>query len=284
MYYYILDPHNIDQAKFEKQQIELQGLLAEFRINGEISRVTPLKSIKDCVQIASERGVKTLVACGTDDTFNLMLSHLRGRDFTLGYIPMDDSSYLAKILGIGSLHTAVKTIAARRIEKIDLATLGDSYFISYVEFGLASSALKQTGWWSSLKALSVPEIHVRIKIDDSYTMDINCLGGLVANTRSARCADSDRGAMIANPTDGFLDLLILEKLGRLDVLKYKEQIAEGCLEQVPKTSVIKCRKVEFLQPSGLSLSLSGRIFAKAPTRIEIIPRRQRLIVGKNRTF
>jgi diacylglycerol kinase family enzyme len=280
MYYYILDPTNIEPQKFERQQVELQGLLAEFRVSGEMSRVTSLRTIQDLVETASERGVKTLVACGTDDTFNLMLSYLRGRDFTLAFIPFDEESYLGKILGVEGLQTAVKTLAARRIEKIDLATLANSYFISYVEFGIASSRLKNLSWWQSMRKLSVPEHRLQIRIDNSYTMDIECLGGIVANTRST----SSSTATIANPTDGFLDLLILEKLGPIDIMKYKDLIAEGRLEDIPKTSVIKCRRVEFLEPRGFPLTMAGRTFAKVPSAIEIIPRRLRMIVGKDRTF
>jgi len=281
VYYYILDPQHIDSSKFERQQVELQGLLAEFKISGEMSRVSSLRSVESLVQTASERGVTTLVACGTDDTFNMMLSYLRGRDFTIGFIPLDvEQSYLSKILGISDLLTAVKTIAGRRIEKIDLATLGPSYFISYVEFGIGSKKLKNLGWWSSMKALSVPEHKFSIRIDNSYVMDINCLGGIIANTRSS----SGKDQRIANPTDGFLDLLILEKLNKVNILKYKEEVIEGKFEEIPHSSVIKCRKVEFLQPQGFPLTMAGRVFAKVPTAIEIIPRRLKLIVGRNRTF
>lgn len=280
MYYYILDPQQLDPAKFERQQIELQGLLAEFKISGEMSRVSSLRTVQDLVETAGERGVKTLVACGTDDTFNLMLSYLRGRDFTIGYIPLDEESYLAKILGIESLQNAVKTIAARRIEKIDLATLGTSYFISYVEFGIGSKRLKNLNWWNSMKALSVPEHKFKIRIDNSYTMDIAALGGIIANTRPTAAQTTT----IANPTDGFLDLLILERLNKYNILKYKEQVIDAHFEEIPHTSVIKCRRVEFLEPRGFPLTMTGRVFAKIPTTIELIPRRLKMIVGKNRTF
>ncbi len=58
MYYYILDPQNIADKTFEERQIALQGYLAEFKINGEIGRVTSLRSIQSLVETASERGVK----------------------------------------------------------------------------------------------------------------------------------------------------------------------------------------------------------------------------------
>ncbi len=280
MYYYILDPRNIGEKTFEERQIALQGYLAEFKINGEMGRVTPLRSIESLVETASERGVKTLVACGTDETFNIMLSHLQGRDFTIGFIPLNDDSYLAKILGLKNLYESVKILAARRVVKIDLATVAHSYFVSYLEFGLASSKIKDLSWWSSIKALSAPAQELSVRIDNSYVMNLKCLGGIVANTRST----SSESESIANPTDGFLDLLVVEHLTKAQVVRYKEAILTGQLEKIPGTSVIKCRKIEFLEPNGFPLTISGRVLTKLPATVEIIPQRLRIIVGKNRTF
>lgn len=280
MYYYILDQGNLPIDKFERLQTQTSGLLAEFKIAGETARVTPLRSINDLVDTASQRGIKTLVACGSDDTFNLMLAALKGRDFTLGFIPFDENSYLSKILGIDNVFIGVKTIAARRIEKIDLAKISDNYLISFLEFGVTSQNLKGIGWLTSLKLLSVAPKSLNIKIDGSYNVNINALGGLVVNTRSTSC----HSTLIANPTDGNLDLLILEKLSKTQILRYRADIAEGCLEKVPKTTVIKCKKIEFLEPRGTPLTMLGRIITKFPATVEIVPQRLRMIVGKNRTF
>lgn len=280
MHYYILDQNNLPIEKFEQLQTELSGLLAEFKVSGEVARVTPLRSIADLVDTASQRGTKTLVACGSDDTFNLMLAALKGRDFTLGFIPLDENSFLSKILGIENLALGVKTIAARRIEKIDLAKIAGNFFISYLEFGVMSQKLKSAGWWSSMKLLSTEPKNLHIRIDDSYNVNIEALGGLAVNIRAA----SSKTANIANPTDGNLDLLILEKLSRAQILRYRQAIAAGNLEEVPKTTVIKCKKIQFLQPQGASLTMLGRIVAKFPATVEIIPSRLKMIVGKNRTF
>ncbi|HVY67663.1 MAG TPA: hypothetical protein VHA30_02080, partial [Patescibacteria group bacterium] len=234
----------------------------------------------DLVDTASQRGTTTLVACGSDDTFNLMLASLKGRDFTLGFIPFDEESNLAKILGINNVFGGVKTIAARRIEKIDLAKIAGNYFISYLEFGVMSYNIKAASLWQGLKLLSSEARAFTIRIDDSYNVSLSGLGGLVANIRS----NSARNERIANPTDGNLDLLILERMGRLQVLRYRGAIADGCLEQVPNTTVIKCKKIQFLEPRGFPLTMLGRIVAKFPATVEIIPQRLRMIVGKSRTF
>lgn len=281
MYFYILDGQNIPPAQFEKAQVTLQGLLAEFKISGEMARVTSLRSIEDLVETASDHGVKTLIACGTDETFNYMLANLRGRDFAVGYIPLTEQpSPLSQILGLDSVLTAVKTVAARRIERMDLARLGDNYFISQAEFGIASTKVKQMGFFGSFGNQTPTEYKLKIRIDNSYDMDITCLGGTVTNSRTTSSAN----AQVANPTDGYLDLLIIERLTKIDLLKYKADIANGVLEHIPGTSVIKCRQVEFLEPRGFHITIAGRTFAKVPTVISIIPRQLRMIVGKNRTF
>lgn len=280
MYFYILDGTNIPPAQFEKAQVTLQGLLAQFRISGEMVRVTAIRGIQDLVELAAERGVKTLIACGTDDTFNIMLAYLAGRDFALGFIPLIHDTSLGEILGLDSLETAVKTVAARRLEKIDLAVMGDNYFISQVEFGIASTKVKNMGWFSSMSSLTKEVYNLKLRIDNSYTMDISCLGGTVTNSRTR----SSSNLSIANPTDGFLDLMVLERLTKMDVLKHKLDIAAGVMENIPGTSVIKCRQVEFLEPRGFPLNIAGRTFAKVPAVVSIIPRSLRMIVGKQRTF
>jgi diacylglycerol kinase family enzyme len=280
MYYYILDQNGLAIDKFERLQNELSGLLSEFKISGEMARVTPLRTVQDLVETASQRGTKTLVACGSDDTFNLMLAALKGRDFTLGFIPFDENSFLSKILGIENVFAGAKTIAARRIEKIDLAKIAGNYFISYLEFGALSQNLKTAGFWSGVKLLSVEPKNLNIRIDDSYNINLSALGGLAVNIRST----SSKAHNIANPTDGNLDLLVLEPLNKMQILQYRKDIAEGVLENVPKTTVIKCKKIEFLEPRGTPLSMLGGIVAKFPATVEIIPQRLKMIVGKNRTF
>jgi diacylglycerol kinase family enzyme len=280
MYYYIFDQGNLPADKYEALQTQTTGLLAEFKIAGETGRVTPLRSIADLIDTASQRGAKTLIACGSDDTFNQMLVALKGRDFVLGFIPFDPQSFLAKILGLDSVFTRVKTIAGRRIEKIDLAKIADNYFLSFLEFGVMSKDIKTAGFFSGLKLLSGEVKNIQIKIDNAYVLKLEALGGMLINAR----ATTSKNRAIANPTDSHLDLLILEKLSKTEILRYRHLIAQGFLEQVPKTTVIKCRKVEFLEPRGMNLTILGRIVAKLPSTVEIIPQRLRLIVGKNRTF
>ncbi len=281
MYYYILDPGKTPLPKFEQFQVQLQGLLHEFNISGEIGRITTLRSAEDLVGIAASRGATTIIVCGSDDTLNQVLAAIKHRDLLVGFLPLDPkTSYLSTILGIPSLEAGVKTIAARRIVPIDLATLGNFHFISFVEFGITSQNLSQAGMWKTLQLLSKPVTKWKMRIDESYELEIEGMGGLLINSRST----SSKQEKIANPTDGLMDLLLIERISKSDILKFRDVLTRGQLEELPNYTVIKCKVVEFLEPKGQTLTMFSRPVAKFPVKISMLNRKQRMIVGKQRTF
>ncbi|GAC1412870.1 MAG: YegS/Rv2252/BmrU family lipid kinase [Candidatus Doudnabacteria bacterium] len=282
MYFYILDPHNIPQKNFERQQTELQSLLTEFNVIGEMARITPLRMMNDLVDSAASKGVKTLVACGTDETFNQMLAAVKDRDFTLGFIPFSPNTQLGKILGMSDITTCVKTIAGRRTERMDVAEIDDRFFISYLELGIGAQTNKSLGFFSTVKLFTGgASVEIKMRIDDSYTITSKTMGGLLINTRGTKM---DNSGTIANPQDGFLDLLLIEKQSRFSAARYKKEIENGCYENIPSTTSIRCKKVEFIEPFGYKISIDGQEIAKIPATVQLFSQKLKMIVGKNRTF
>src|SRR6185295_8704064 len=99
MYYYIVDPQKISQRDFERVQNILYSSLSEFRISGEVMRVTGLRSITQLVENAFAHGAKTIVAVGADGTLTDVISAVRGREIVIGFIPIVESE-AGKILGV----------------------------------------------------------------------------------------------------------------------------------------------------------------------------------------
>ena len=280
MYYYILDPTEISQKDFDRQQTELQTLLTEHGINGEYAKVSPLRSVRELVDIASHRGATTLVACGTDQTFYQVLANLQNHDFTLAFVPFTKQTQLGKMLGMGDLQNCVKTIASRRTERLDIASLNDDYFISYLELGVATQIGKSMGMLASVKLFASNPITVTMRIDNAYTITSTIMGGLIINTRGTQLT----GGTIGNPQDGFLDLLLLEKLTGFEAMRYKSEIQNGIYENIPNSTVIRCKTIEITEPANLKIYINGRESATAPASIELLPQRLKTIVGKKRTF
>ena len=281
MYYYILDSHNIPQKDFERNQIELQTLLTEFKIHGELARITPLRGIPDLVDTAASRGAKTLVVCGTDETFHQVLAVVKDRDFTLAFIPFIGGTQLGRIFGMDDLATSVRTLASRRTEKIDAAKINGMLFLSYLELGIGVQTGKKINAWSLMKLFNNSAINLKLRIDDSYNISSKVMGGLLVNTRGT-FAGTD--SAVGNPQDSFLDLLLIEKLSKLSIFRNKQAILTGCYEKVSGATAIRCKKVEFLEPLNLPVYVDGREITRAPAVAEILPGNLRMIVGKNRTF
>ena len=120
-------------------------------------------------------------------------------------------------------------IAGRRIERLDAAVVNGSYFISYLELGVGGEVGHDVGLMSLFKLFGSAPIELKMRIDDSYTVSSRAMGALVMNTRGT--VEND-GTVIGNPQDGFLDLLIIKRLGKLAIVRHKKAILSGHYESI----------------------------------------------------
>lgn len=279
MYYYIIDPAKLNQKSFDRVQNELYSCLSEYRISGETTRVTGLRTIPQLTEIAFSHGVKTLVAVGSDDTLQEIISAVGGRDVTIGFIPLFETE-LARILGIRDIESACKIIAARRVELLDTGIANNAPFLTKLSFGLDFKE-SDLGWFGSKligKLGNLPAYEVRFSAEGKYNGSLEAVAGLILNTREI----GERG--IANPTDGVFDVVLLPKLTRAQIFKHRKHIASGCLEEVPGSSLLHLKRIEILSPEGLPLRSGNKSIAKTPAIVEVKPKTLKIIVGRERTF
>ncbi|MGE5392346.1 MAG: diacylglycerol/lipid kinase family protein [Candidatus Saccharibacteria bacterium] len=283
MYYYIIDPSKLSQKSFDRVQNELYSCLAEYRISGETSRVTSLRTIPQLTELAFSHGVKTLVAVGNDETLQEVISAVNGREVTIGYIPLFQTE-LAAILGLKSIDGACKTIAARRVEMLDTGVAGGVPFLSRLTFGLSSDAdFGFLGMGLLGKLGDPPAFEVKFSADGKYHGSLQVIAGAILNTRDARDG-ACRGEGIANPTDGMFDVLLLPTLTRYQIFQNRRHIQEGCFERVPGSSLLHLKRLEILSPEGLPLKSGNKAVTKTPAIVEVKPKTLKIIVGRDRTF
>ncbi len=129
MYYYILEqPKNGSIASIQKK---IQSLLAFYGITGEICRVSPARSIEELTQIALAKQYNTIVAVGSDYLINSVAKHLQNTECALGIIPINASSYIQKLIGLGDIKDACIALKERKIKTINLAyILPDNFFLT----------------------------------------------------------------------------------------------------------------------------------------------------------
>jgi diacylglycerol kinase family enzyme len=135
--------------------------------------------------------------------------------------------------------------------------------------------------FSLMKLFSTGPTQLKMRIDDSYFITSKVMGALIINTRGTRPENS---ASIGNPQDGFLDLLLLERINKFGVIQNRAEVLSGYYEKIPGTTVIRCKKIEILEPMNQKIFIDGKETFKTPAKIEIIPSKFKMIVGKDRAF
>lgn len=287
MHYYIVDPQKIKQRAFERVQNELYSSLSEFRITGEVMRVTGLRTVNQLVENAFAHGAKTIVAVGSDDTLHDVINAIGGREMVAGFIPLLPSE-IGAILGVNNISKAVKSIAMRRIEEVDLGVTSNplnginkakNYFFTKVNLG---ANVQNSAWFALFgfiqKLFNLPEIEIKFSANSAFKGGAKLITGSIVN-----CQKRTKSGF-GDPTDGILNLSFLPKLPRLKIFSYRKALAAGNFEKIPEASIIHVKKIEVQQPAGLPLRVGDRVIAKTPVIIEVLPKALKLIVGKERQF
>lgn len=254
MYLYFYDSflnnkrHNSTLAKIETR-------LTDLGIGGKIFRLSPLRNITELLTDEVRSGAKTIVVVGNDKTFTQIINIVATLDVTLGLIPIGSENKIAQILGIPSAEDACNILAARKIEKVDLGKANSTYFLSNITI---SSGKLEIECGNKYKVM--PELRDQISI---------------CNLRPLFATELSQTNYF-DPQDGFLEILIQPiKSSFNQFFRKSTQL---------KNSIIPVKKITIRSKDSLSITTDGQKILKTPVQIEIVPKKLRLIVGKNRMF
>ncbi len=270
MYYYIVDPQKISQREFERVQNLLYSSLSEYRVSGEVVRSTGLRTINQLVETAFSHDAKTIVAVGTDDTLHDVINAVKGREVTIGFVPIFDTE-MSQALGIKNIPHAAKTIGARRLEEFDLGVVNQNYFLSKLMFGLGSQpkqGLLSMFNFNLIRSLfRLPEFEVKFAVNGQYQASTKVVSGIITNNQTG---------------DGAADIMLLPKFSKSKTFRYRNAILSGNYREIPEASIIHASRIEISSPSGLPLRVGSRIIARTPAVIEILPKALKIIVSRDR--
>lgn len=243
-YLYIYD-RVLSQPRYNKILSRLETKLLELGIKGRITRLTPLKNLKEIVDEATRQGAQTVVAVGGDEVFSQIISAAANTNLIVGFIPISNNSSLARVFGIPPLEAAVDVLAARIIKRLDLGRVNNNfYFIDLLKIENPQEVIISWG-------------NFQLEIFPGSQADICNIG-----------FNSDlTGGKIFNPRDGRLDVVInANKRGSLPT----------------KLSAKKLKIKD--RGQAVTLYLDNAQVVKTPASIEVVPQKARIIVGSDRLF
>jgi diacylglycerol kinase family enzyme len=246
MYYYIYDAYLADK-KYQQTLAKIETRLTDLGISGKINRLSFSKNIGQILKEEVKRGLKTIVVVGNDKTLGNILNLLPDISIPLGIIPIGNDNAIANTLGIFDSESACEILASRIVERVDVGMINNYYFLT---------------------ALSIENQGVILNCENSYFVEITDTNHII------EIINLDTKG-VCSPIDGQLDTYLKQKQQKL----WRQQIVS--------TSHFKQQNLNIASATDQSVSVTihdEQRIIKTPATITLLPKKLRLIVGKNRSF
>ena len=255
----------------------------------------------DAGEAAREWPEGLLIVAGGDGTINDAVNGLGKAGFpegvTLGILPAGTGNDLAATLRIpDDPDEAEDVIREGRVRTLDVARvrsegIEERFFINVATGGLGAEISdanegefkKRWGKLSYLRASLEVAKDFDVRELDLY-LDGELHKARAVNVVVGNCRFAGGGwlaAPRANPEDGLLDVVIIEKLGLTDLL----QLAPASMtrsDYLDREGVFSARAEEIrveTQPTGLVFTADGEVVGDEPATFSVVPRALKVIVG-----
>jgi YegS/Rv2252/BmrU family lipid kinase len=237
----------------------------------------------EAISIAEKANHPVVVACGGDGTVHEVVNGLMrgGAKAQFGVIPVGSGDDFAKMLGPGD---AIEKILRGRLKTLDIGRITADgairYFANGMDIGFGAQGARNvasvpgflTGFGAYLAALVLtlvryPLLKVRMQIDDAPAFELATVMAAVMNGHTF--GGSFRVCPEARADDGELDLLLVDGLGRLEILGLVPKIMRGAHGGDPRLRLLRARRVRIESAEPLLVEADGEIAFTAARRLEV---------------
>jgi diacylglycerol kinase (ATP) len=231
-------------------------------------------------QIAA--GVDALVVCGGDGMVNLGTQAVAGTETPLGIIPAGTGNDVARYFNIPRKDpaTAAERVIAGNVRTVDLALCQDRYYVTVMAAGfdaVVSERANQMTWprgqmrynLATLAELRTFEPLPYILELDGTQMHLSAM--LVAIGNGPSFGGGLRITEGAVLDDGFLDVVVIKPIGKLELVRTYPKLFRGTHITHPQYEHHRVRKITVAAP-GIVGYADGERFGSLPITIECVPK------------
>lgn len=228
-----------------------------------------------------------IVAVGGDGTLfeivNGLLKSNRDFDLPIGQIPVGTGNSFIKDLEINSIEDAVEKIAGGKTRKVDVGFFkypeGEHYFINLLGTGFVSNVAHRAGKYKALGSLSyvlgvleevvqLRPVPLELTIDGKVYQRDYIFTEICNSTKTG-------GNMIMAPDakidDGLLDIILLNNISKLSLLKVFPQIFKGTHVQDSHAETFKGEHIKIVTETPQRLTPDGEVFGSTPLEVSVLP-------------
>ncbi len=264
-------------------------------------RYTTLKrgSAKLFAARAIREGCDYIIAAGGDGTLNEVVNGI-GRSsgiVRLGLLPLGTGNDFARCLGLPtSVDENIEILRAAKTRAIDMVKVTSDrvrYFVnvsaggfSGIVDGKLTSQMKKT--WGPLvylrsAAAAFSDLHsyrTWVRFGPKGPISYDLYNIVVANGRYI--AGGWPVAPKANPSDGFLDVILVKKAPAPTLALLGAKMMMGKHLQSDAVVFRRVRSISIRSKPGMWFNVDGELVGNQPARFEVIPRALQFVVGKKR--
>ncbi|HJQ93858.1 MAG TPA: diacylglycerol kinase family protein, partial [Candidatus Thermoplasmatota archaeon] len=243
----------------------------------------------------AREGRKTVLVLGGDGTLSEAANGILGlpaaKRPTLGFLPGGTGNDFLRDFAIKDLGAAARLIAAGKtvaVDAVDVRWPGGSHFsINLVGSGLAAKAGARFGKsfrWVGPKGYDIAaaiEIATMKACPTRLVLDGKDFSGdlpLVIAMNSVHTGGAMRMAPDAKPTDGLLDVVTVQDIGKLEIMNLlATKVRKGLHVDDPHVTIRRAAKVHIGPEDPSPLLLDGEIIGNTPVDLTVLPGAFRLL-------
>lgn len=241
------------------------------------------------LKIASVLNIKqydAIVAMGGDGTnfhvLNGLLSAFKPEEIPpIAVLPVGTGNSFARDLNIHTFDDGIRSIVKNTPRWVDVCSFtqgkNKTYFVNILGLGFATDVAKTAQKFKFLKnfsyiigvfyrAASLSFHHMELEIDGKILSGENCF---VEFCNSRFTGGNMLMAPDAEIDDGFMDIIIAQKVSRATLLATLPQIYTGTHIRHPAVRHIKAKKANIKTWPGKTLSPDGEILGVTPTTVNV---------------
>lgn len=254
-YFYFYDDF-VSDKKYQVEINRIETRLLELGLNGRKERLTVLKNAREIITDGIKRGATTVVAIGNDATMSKVMSVVANHpSVVLGLIPLGPEQKIAGRLGIPAGVAACAVLSKRVVTKVDLGKVNNFYF---------------------LFSLDLPAGEVTVTCDNKYSLSVEDSGAEfhICNLGQMWSTDRRADSYHCDPADGRLEAIIQPRGTGWNVFR----------RHFDRASVFTIKRAAIAAPRETTMVADGQTLIKTPATVEVVPKKLRLIVGRERQF
>jgi len=245
-----------------------------WRSEGVSYKICMTKSHSDialCVDQALKGDATEIIIAGGDGTLLEAITALNGSSIPIGVIPCGTGNDFIRSHKIGTeigaaLETALK---AENLKTVDVGNCNGSYFLNVASIGIDAAIVKRTARFKKwLKGPLVYLVASIVEIFNDHSRQVSILIDGVSYERTVEMVVIANGrfygggmeiAPMADPTDGFYDIIVVKKMTRLRLLQLLPTLYPGKHIREPEVEIFKGRSIQIHSKEMMTINRDGEL-------------------------